>query len=56
MRRTGQPDEIPVDHILSQVFVYTTQKVQQLRNLQQMRLTNVRCFYHSNMDLRLLTV
>jgi hypothetical protein len=27
MPRTGQPDKIPVDHILLQVFVYTTQIV-----------------------------
>jgi hypothetical protein len=49
MRRTGQPDEIPVDRVMLQVSVYTTLKV--TANLYQERFTNVWCFDHSNMDL-----
>jgi len=55
MHRMLLPYEVLMDRILSQTFVYTTQKIQTTTKLHQKRLTYVWCWYYSYMDLCLLT-
>ena len=50
-----QPDEIPLDDVMVQMSVYTTQKIQTAANVRHTRLITARCCCYSNMDLYLLT-
>jgi len=52
---TLQKDETPLDHILSQMSVYTTRIISTTTNLYHKWLTNLWCCNYSNMDLCLLT-
>jgi hypothetical protein len=55
MHCTLQPADISLHHILSQMFVHTTQKIKITENEQQNELVTVWCSYYINIILNLFT-